>query len=180
MKRCVVLESVAGSCIDSCEASGRAGLPPAPHHPIFARPDTRPRAFKGSRLKANPACGRYDISGCSGAVHGSRLLAATIFNRHAAGLGDWLARSPRSESAAHGSDRPSAAFYAPKIDKIIARLTSVVTWKRVAAHQVMRRRVRGAGGRWLLRASSRVVVLPGRMERIQETSEHGKNDGSRR
>ena len=136
-------------CIGSCEASGRAGLPPAPHHPIFARPDTRPRAFRLSWLKANPACGRSDVSGCSGAVHGSRPVAATIFNSHAAGLGDWLPRSPRSESAAHDADGPSIAFYAATLNEISACLTGVVTGKRVAARQVMRRRARGADGPWL-------------------------------
>ena len=135
-------------CIDSCEASGRAGLPPAPHHPIFARPDTRHHAFKGSRIKANPAFGRADISGCSGAVCGSRPMAATILECHAAVHGDWPPRSPRSGSTAHRSDRLSVAFYAPAIKRCFILSQGVVTGKRVAAHQVMRRRVRSAGGCW--------------------------------
>ena len=143
--RGVVLQSVAVPCIDSCEASGRAGLPPAPHHPIFARPDTRHHAFKDSWLKANPAFGRADISGCSDAVRGSRPLTAAILNRPAAGLGDWLPRSPRSGLAAHASLRSSAAFYASTLNETVARLGGVVTGKRVAARQ---RNAATGSGRW--------------------------------
>jgi len=74
-------------------------------------------------------------SGCSSAVRGSRFLTAAFLYLQAAGLGDWLPRSPRSESAAHRSDRLLVAFYASAINKVAARLGGVVTGKRVAARQ---------------------------------------------
>ena len=49
--------------------------------------------------------------------------------------GNWLARSPRSESAARGSARLSVAFYVPTPNENVARLTGGVTGKRVAARQ---------------------------------------------
>jgi len=94
-----------------------------------------PTPSRALGLKANPACGRPNGSGCSDAVLGSRPMPATILDLHAADLGDWLPRSPRSESTAHGSDRSSVAFYAPATDESSARLTGVVTGKRVAARQ---------------------------------------------
>ena len=94
-----------------------------------------PTPSKALGLKANPACGRYGISGCSDAVHGARLLKATFLYRHAAGLGDWLPRSPRSGLAAHASLRSSAAFYPTTLNENIARLTGGVTPTRAAARQ---------------------------------------------
>ena len=60
----------------------------------------------------------------------------------------WPPRSPRSDSTAHVTNRPLVAFYAPAIKQRFVLPQGGVTRKRVAAHQVMRRRVRGAGGRW--------------------------------
>ena len=133
--RCAVLESVVVTCEgvplcsqSRCRVSTRAKRPggrgsrplrttrssPDPIH------DPAPSSFLG--LKANPAFGRPNISRCSGAVHGSRPVAATIFNSHAAGLGDWLPRSPRSGLAAHAVMRSLVAFYAPTLNKTVARL----------------------------------------------------------
>jgi hypothetical protein len=156
--RCVVLGSVAvtrsGVSFFSqsrCRVSTRAKRPGGQGSRLLrttrSSPDPihDPAPSKALGLKANPAFGRADISGCSGAVHGSRSLAATIFNRHAAGLGDWLARSPRSESTAHGSDRFSGAFYGATSNNILARLAGVVTGKRAAARQV---NATTGSGRW--------------------------------
>ena len=61
-----------------------SGLPPStsPRGPFAPPPPPTPSDFLG--LKANPACGRYDISHCSGAVHGSPLLKAFVLGCHAA------------------------------------------------------------------------------------------------
>ena len=133
--RCGAVLPVAVPCIGSCEASGPAGLPPARHHPIFARPDTRPRAFKLSLIKSQSRLWRTQHPWLFGCCTRLPVHGGTILKCQGAGRGDWLPRSPRSESAAHGSDRSSVAFYAPATDESSARLAGVVTGKRVAARQ---------------------------------------------
>ena len=112
--------------------------------------DPAPSRFLG--LKANPACGRSQFSGCSDAIHGSRFLKATTLEYQAACLGDWLPRSPRSDLAAHASLRSSVAFDAPTRNETVARLGGGVTRKRVAAHQ---RNATTSSKRWWALACAR-------------------------
>ena len=46
-------------------------------------------AFTPSGLRADPAFGRYGISHCSDAVFGSPILKASVFDYHAAVVGDF-------------------------------------------------------------------------------------------
>jgi len=87
--RCVLLEPVAGGGgVAPVPLDLRVGAPaPTSSRGPFAPPPP-PTPSNRLWLKAHPAFGRADISGCSGAVHGSPFLACEVLGCHAAVVGD--------------------------------------------------------------------------------------------
>ena len=77
--RCVFFEPVVGGGGASpVPPDFRVGAPALHVAQRAIRPTPATHAFKIAWLKADPAFGRSDISHCSGAVHGSPVLASAI------------------------------------------------------------------------------------------------------